>query len=78
MTTESTHQEKVRERFTETAEVFARTTRRTRTEEAERLAEYATAGLVSARSLVAIDLACGLAHTHGRWPRGSAGLSVPT
>lgn len=59
MTTESSHQEKVRERFTETADVFARNTRRTRTEEAERLAEYATAGLASASSLVAIDLACG-------------------
>jgi ubiquinone/menaquinone biosynthesis C-methylase UbiE len=59
MTTEPTHQEKVRERFTETADVFARTTRRTRTEEAERLAEYATAGLANPRSLVAVDLACG-------------------
>jgi ubiquinone/menaquinone biosynthesis C-methylase UbiE len=59
MTTESSHQEKIRERFTETADVFARNTRRTRTEEAERLAEYATAGLANARSLVAIDLACG-------------------
>jgi len=59
MTTESRHQEKVRERFTETVDVFARTTRRTRTEEAERLAEYATTGLANARSLVAIDLACG-------------------
>jgi ubiquinone/menaquinone biosynthesis C-methylase UbiE len=59
MTTEPTHQEKIRERFTETADVFARTTRRTRTEEAERLAEYATAGLASPRCLVAVDLACG-------------------
>jgi ubiquinone/menaquinone biosynthesis C-methylase UbiE len=59
MTSEPTHQEKIRERFTETADVFARTTRRTRTEEAERLAEYATAGLANPRSLVAVDLACG-------------------
>ena len=59
MTAESSHQEKIRQRFTETAEVFARNTRRLRTEEAERLAEYATAGLANARSLVAVDLACG-------------------
>jgi ubiquinone/menaquinone biosynthesis C-methylase UbiE len=59
MTTESSHQEKIRERFTETADVFARNTRRTRTEEAERLAEYATAGLKDTRPLTAIDLACG-------------------
>lgn len=59
MTTESSHQEKIRERFTETADVFARTTRRIRTEEAERLGEHATDGLKDARSLTAIDLACG-------------------
>jgi ubiquinone/menaquinone biosynthesis C-methylase UbiE len=59
MSTESSHQEKIRERFTETADVFARTTRRTRTEEAERLAELATAGLANAKNLVAIDVACG-------------------
>jgi len=59
MTTESSHEEKIRERFTETADVFAQTTRRTRTEEAERLAERATAGLANADKLLAIDLACG-------------------
>lgn len=59
MTTESSHEEKIRERFTETADVFARTTRRTRTEEAERLGERATAGLPNADKLLAIDLACG-------------------
>jgi ubiquinone/menaquinone biosynthesis C-methylase UbiE len=59
MTTESSHQEKIRERFTETADVFARNTRRLRTEEAERLAKSATAGLANARELTAIDLACG-------------------
>ena len=50
---------KIRERFTETADVFARTTRRTRTEESERLAERAAAGLANADKLLAIDLACG-------------------
>lgn len=59
MTTESSHEEQIRERFTETADVFARNTRRLRTEEAERLAESATASLANVRSLVAVDLACG-------------------
>ena len=59
MTADPTHHDKIRERFTETADVFARTTRRTRTEESERLAEHATAGLANADKLLAIDLACG-------------------
>ena len=59
MTTDPTHHDKIRERFTETADVFARTVRRTRTEEAERLAERATAGLANAKNMLAIDLACG-------------------
>src|SRR5260370_40709640 len=59
MTPEPTHHDKIRERFTETADAFARTVRRTRVEEAEELAEHATAGLVNAKKLVAIDLACG-------------------
>ena len=59
MTTESSHQEKIRERFTKTADVFAKTVRRVRTEEAERLAERATAGLANAEKMLAIDLACG-------------------
>jgi ubiquinone/menaquinone biosynthesis C-methylase UbiE len=59
MSNESSHQEAIRERFTETADVFARNTRRLRTEEAERLAEYATTGLANPETLVAIDLACG-------------------
>src|SRR5579863_1346149 len=59
MSTDPTHHDKIRERFTETADVFARTTRRTRTEETERLAEHATAGLANADKLLAIDLACG-------------------
>ena len=59
MSPNPTHHDKIRERFTETADVFAQTTRRTRTEEAERLAERATAGLANAEKLLAIDLACG-------------------
>src|SRR5579863_4867826 len=59
MAADPSHQDKIRERFTETADVFARTVRRTRTEEAERLAERATAGLANAKNMLAIDLACG-------------------
>src|ERR1700719_2483759 len=59
MTADPTHHDKIRERFTETADVFARTVRRTRVEEAEELAERATAGLANADKLLAIDLACG-------------------
>jgi ubiquinone/menaquinone biosynthesis C-methylase UbiE len=59
MSTESNHQEKIRERFTETADVFARTVRRTRVEEGEELAERVTAGLANAKQMLAIDLACG-------------------
>ena len=59
MSTESSHQDKVRERFTATADVFAKTARAVRVQEAERLAELATAGLANADKLLAIDLACG-------------------
>jgi len=59
MTSNPSHLDKIRDRFTETADVFARTVRRTRSEEAERLAERATAGLANADKLLAIDLACG-------------------
>lgn len=59
MTTESTQKELIRERFTETADAFAKTVRRVRGEEAQRLAEKATAGLAGADQMVAIDLACG-------------------
>ena len=59
MTPDSTHHDKIRERFTETADVFARTVRRTRVEEGEELAERVTAGLANADKLLAIDLACG-------------------
>jgi ubiquinone/menaquinone biosynthesis C-methylase UbiE len=59
MNSESTHHEKIRERFTETADAFAQTVRRTRGEEAEELAARATAGLANAKEMLAIDLACG-------------------
>ena len=59
MSTESSHKEIIRERFTETADVFARTVRRTRSEEAEELARRVTDGLPHPETLVAIDLACG-------------------
>src|SRR5579863_9355253 len=59
MTADPTHLDKIRERFTETADVFARTVRRTRVEEAEELAERVTSGLANAKQMLAIDLACG-------------------
>jgi ubiquinone/menaquinone biosynthesis C-methylase UbiE len=59
MSPDSSHHDKIRERFTETADVFARTVRRTRFEEAEELAERATACLANAEKMLAIDLACG-------------------
>ena len=59
MNGESSHQDKVRERFTETADVFAKTMRAVRVEEAERLAERAIAALPNADKLLAIDVACG-------------------
>jgi ubiquinone/menaquinone biosynthesis C-methylase UbiE len=59
MSSDPQHLEKIRERFTETADVFARTVRTTRVEEGQRLAEHATAGLADADKLLAIDLACG-------------------
>src|SRR6202140_5598149 len=59
MSTELNHQEKIRERFTQTADVFARTVRRTRDEEGEELAERVKAGLANPKQMLAIDLACG-------------------
>ena len=59
MTAEPSHHDKIRERFTETADAFARTVRRTRAEEGEELAERATAGLANAKNILAVDLACG-------------------
>jgi tRNA/tmRNA/rRNA uracil-C5-methylase (TrmA/RlmC/RlmD family) len=59
MSTDPRHLDKIRDRFTETADVFAQTVRRTRVEEGQRLAEYATAGLAHPEKVLAIDVACG-------------------
>jgi len=59
MAPDPTQHDKIRERFTETANIFAHNVRRLRSEEADRLAEHATAGLANAHNLLAIDLACG-------------------
>ena len=59
MGAESSHQDKIRERFTATADVFAKTVRSVRVQEAERLAERAAAGLANADKRLAIDVACG-------------------
>jgi ubiquinone/menaquinone biosynthesis C-methylase UbiE len=59
MTSEPTHRDTIRERFTATADVFAKNVRVTRAAEAERLAERATEGLANARTKTAIDIACG-------------------
>jgi ubiquinone/menaquinone biosynthesis C-methylase UbiE len=59
MSSDPNHLNKIRERFTETADAFARTVRRTRAEEGEELAARATAGLANAEQMLAIDLACG-------------------
>jgi ubiquinone/menaquinone biosynthesis C-methylase UbiE len=59
MTIGPSHLDKIRERFTATADVFAESARTMRVEEGERLAELATAGLARASEALAIDVACG-------------------
>jgi ubiquinone/menaquinone biosynthesis C-methylase UbiE len=59
MTSEPSHLDKIRERFTATANVFTEFRRTIRVEEGERLAERATAGLAFASEALAIDVACG-------------------
>jgi ubiquinone/menaquinone biosynthesis C-methylase UbiE len=59
MTTEPNHLEKIRERFTATADVFAESARTMRAEEGERLAELATAALARVSGARVIDVACG-------------------
>jgi ubiquinone/menaquinone biosynthesis C-methylase UbiE len=59
MTTGPSHLDKIRERFTATAEVFADYVRTIRVEESEHLAERATTGLALASEALAIDVACG-------------------
>jgi ubiquinone/menaquinone biosynthesis C-methylase UbiE len=59
MSGEPTHLDKIRERFTATADVFAESARTMRVAEGERLAELATAGLALRSESLAIDVACG-------------------
>jgi ubiquinone/menaquinone biosynthesis C-methylase UbiE len=59
MTFETDNAEKVRARFTSTADAFASSARARRGEEAGHFAELATAGLPNAASLLAVDVACG-------------------
>jgi ubiquinone/menaquinone biosynthesis C-methylase UbiE len=59
MTSGPSHLDKIRERFTATADVFAESARIMRVEEGERLAELATSGLGRASEALAIDVACG-------------------
>ena len=59
MSTETSHDDKVRERFTATADVFSKTVRVLRAAEADMLAERATDGLANLGRRTAIDLACG-------------------
>jgi ubiquinone/menaquinone biosynthesis C-methylase UbiE len=59
MTSEPNHQDKIRERFTATADVFADYVRDIRVGESESLAERATACLAVASEALAIDVACG-------------------
>jgi ubiquinone/menaquinone biosynthesis C-methylase UbiE len=59
MTSELNHQNKILERFTATADVFAESVRTMRAEEGDRLVELATAGLALDSESLAIDVACG-------------------
>jgi ubiquinone/menaquinone biosynthesis C-methylase UbiE len=59
MSSDPNHLDKIRERFTATADIFSKNVRVTRRAEAERLAERATEGLPRATEATAIDVACG-------------------
>ena len=59
MNGEREHLERVRDRFTRTAQQFAQFALTTRSEEAERLARLATADFPEAAGSRALDLACG-------------------
>src|SRR5260370_4109910 len=59
MTSGINHLDKIRERFTATADVFTDYVRTIRVEESESLAERATAGLAFVSEALAIDVACG-------------------
>jgi ubiquinone/menaquinone biosynthesis C-methylase UbiE len=59
MISEPNHLDKIRERFTATADVFTEYVRDIRVEESESLAERATASLALAAEALAVDVACG-------------------
>ncbi len=59
MSPKDTHLDTIRERFTATADTFAEGVRTERKDQAERLAECATAGLANASQALAIDVGCG-------------------
>ena len=59
MSSQADHLEKIHERFTATADVFAQGVRVTRMEEANQVADRVTAGLANVPSALAIDVACG-------------------
>jgi ubiquinone/menaquinone biosynthesis C-methylase UbiE len=59
MTPELDHRDKILERFTATADVFAESVRTMRVEESDRLVELATAGLALDSESLAVDVACG-------------------
>lgn len=59
MSSQRQHDDQVLDRFTKTAEQFAATARDRRSHDAERFAEFVTAGLPDASQLVAVDVACG-------------------
>src|SRR6266853_1119915 len=59
MTSELNHQNKILERFTATADVFAESVRTMRVEESDRLVELTTLGLTLGSESLAIDVACG-------------------
>jgi SAM-dependent methyltransferase len=59
MTSALNHQNKILERFTATADVFAESVRTMRVEESDRLVELATAGLALDSESLVIDVACG-------------------
>jgi ubiquinone/menaquinone biosynthesis C-methylase UbiE len=59
MISELNHQNKILERFTATADVFAESVRTLRVQESDRLVELATAGLALDSESLAIDVACG-------------------
>lgn len=59
MSTDPSHLDKIRERFTATADVFAQSVRANRMELASDLADLATAGLSNLPEARGVDVACG-------------------